>query len=69
MRLRRDMSKQLEFMADRIKVNGPRIDGSYAVTFETGEYEQDKVAKILSIPQQTVVRVIIQAEDEETKSE
>lgn len=61
--------KQISFLADKIRVNGPKVDGSYTVTFETGEYEQENVAKVLSIPQQTVVRVIIVQDETESTEE
>jgi len=57
----------MTFDADKIKVNGPRMDGSFAVTFEVGEYEQEKIAKLLLIPQNTVVRVTIDTEDSYVK--
>jgi hypothetical protein len=47
----------IAFSADKVKVNGPRADGSYAITFETGEYEQEKVAEILKLPTQTALHV------------
>ncbi len=56
-----DMEK-IEFIADKIYVRGPRVDGSYVVTFEVGEYMQPKVAKLLTIPQQTNVKVGVEEE-------
>ena len=47
----------IEFKADKINIRGPRIDGSYVITFEVGEYEQKKVAQMMLIPQQTMVNV------------
>lgn len=51
--------KKLELIADKIIVRGPKIDGGYSVTFELGEYMQQKVAEILKIPQQTEVKIIV----------
>ena len=53
----------LEFSADKIKINGPKVDGGFTVTFETGEQEQINVAKLLAIPQQTSVKVKIEIND------
>lgn len=39
--------EKITILADRIKINGPRVDNSYTVTFEVGEYEREKVAKLL----------------------
>lgn len=46
--------------ADKVKVNGPKVDGSYSITFETGEYEQLNVAKIMTIPQQTPLKITVE---------
>jgi hypothetical protein len=51
--------KPIVFTADKIRISGPRIDGSYTVTFETGEYEQEKISEILKLPQQAVVEVSV----------
>lgn len=47
----------LEFDSDKITVRGPLADGGFLVSFYVGEYEQSKVASLLKIPQQTVVKV------------
>jgi len=47
------------FNADKLRISGPKVDGSYSVTFETGEYEQQKIAELLTIPQQTPMTVIV----------
>ena len=41
--------KQITFGADNIVIRGPRVDGTYSITFETGEYERDKVADLLKM--------------------
>jgi hypothetical protein len=53
----------IEFTADGKKVNGPRIDGSYTVTFELGEYEAGKIADLIRIPQQTTLKVSVEVEN------
>lgn len=47
----------ITFTADRIKVTGPKIDGSYSVTFETGEYEVEKVSEIMKLKPMVIVTV------------
>lgn len=49
----------IELIADKVKINGPRMDGSYTILLEVGEYEQGKVAQIMCIPQQTLLKVSI----------
>lgn len=54
----------LQFKADHIQVSGPKAsDGSYKVTFETGEYSQEQVAALLMIPQRTVITVSVEYEE------
>ena len=52
----------IEFKADRIKVSGPKIDGSYTIVFEVGEYEQKKVAELLKLPQMTILSITVESE-------
>lgn len=51
----------LKFIADSFLIRGPRkTDGSYVISFETGEYQQKEIASILaSIPPQTALEVTI----------
>ncbi len=51
--------------ADKIKVSGPKVDGSFTVSLDVGEYEQRNVAMLLGIPQNTVVKVTIEQDDHE----
>ena len=53
----------IRFSADKVKVFGPKVDGSFTVTFDVGEYEQKKVAELLGIPQQTMLSVTIELYD------
>lgn len=55
---------RISFGADKVKIRGPRVDGSWVVTFETGEYEQDKIAELLKIPQNTEIKVIVEVNNE-----
>lgn len=53
---------QIQFGADSLKMSGPLRDGSYTVTFSTGEYEQLNIAKLLTIPQQVPLRITVEVE-------
>lgn len=53
---------RVEFVADKILVRGPRVDGTWVVSLECGEYMQAKVADLLKIPQMTAVKVGIEEE-------
>ena len=52
-------NKKIEFLADSLKVNGPRVDGGYSITLSVGEYEQAEVSRLINIPQQTPLSVVI----------
>jgi len=52
-------SKSIVLIADKVGIVGPLIDGGYKLSFYVGEYEQSKVAKLLSIPQQTELQLEI----------
>lgn len=53
----------IEFYADRVKVAGPDKDDGYKVTFETGEYMQNQMAKILNLPTKTNLKVTVEVEE------
>lgn len=37
------------FVADKVKVHGPKIDGTFTVTFETGEYAWEQIKELPSL--------------------
>ena len=51
---------KVELFADKIKISGPRIDGSWVVSFEMGEDMKMDVAKLLAIPYQTMIKVTVE---------
>lgn len=53
----------MEFTADKVKINGPKADGGFTVSFEVGEYESARVAALLSIPSQTPIKVTVEANE------
>ena len=56
------LSIKIELIADKIKVNGPRLDNAYTITLEVGEYEREKIAQITSIAQPANFKVSIEVE-------
>ena len=59
--------QSVEFKADKTYVSGPKAsDGSYTVKFETGEYEQLNVAKLMVVPQRAVMTVNVTIDDDQT---
>jgi hypothetical protein len=57
--------EEIVLLADKIKFSGPRVDGSYSVTLETGEYEQGKIAQLMALPQQTPLKISISIYDKQ----
>ena len=39
--------EEIKIMSDGFKVYGPKVDGSYTLTFSIGEYEKSKIAKLI----------------------
>jgi hypothetical protein len=54
-------SQKIEYMADGFRINGPRIDGSWTVTYTLGEYEASKLKPHFDIPSQTVLKITVEA--------
>lgn len=52
----------MQFLADKVRVNGPLADGGYSVTFSVGEYESSKVAQLLTIPQDVIKKVTVEVD-------
>ena len=42
-------NNKVEIGADKVKVYGPKVDGGYNITIETGEYSQQDIAKLMAI--------------------
>ena len=49
----------IKLISDKVVIRGPNADGGYTITFYVGEYEQDKVAEIMKIPQMTEIEIVI----------
>ena len=63
-----EKNNKIELLVDKIKINGPKLDNSYSVTLEVGEYEQSKISKIMAIQQPTVFKVMIERAEETWKT-
>ena len=51
---------KIQFMSDKVSLSGPRIDGTYKVTLEVGEYERKKLAELLSLEDRKIIKVTIE---------
>ena len=49
----------IEIGVDGFKVTGPKTDGTYQVTFTTGEYMRIAVAKLMVLEQSDVNKITI----------
>ena len=56
------------FIADKVKLNGPKIDGGYSVTFEVGGYVWDQIKELPRVNGETIV-VAVMVERVEKKKE
>lgn len=56
----------INFESDKVKISGPRVDGSYTATFDIGEYNQRQVSELLLIPQMTELKVRVEYGKEKT---
>ena len=54
----------IKFKADRVKISGPRVDESFVVSFETGEYEKMKLADLFLIESDKVLEVSVKIDGE-----
>ena len=55
----------ISFVADRVRLNGPRIDGSYTLSFEVGEYMYDSIK---DIPKLNNAQIYVTVNDHESKT-
>ena len=42
---------KVKLLVDKIRISGPRIDGSYTISLEVGEYEKGNLARLLILPE------------------
>lgn len=49
-------NKSILFIADRVSLRGPRVgDGSYTITFETGEFAWDMIKDLPNLNGESIV--------------
>ena len=53
---------KIEFIADKVKINGPKIDGTYTISFDVGEYAYDQ---IMHLPKMNGSAMYLVVTDEE----
>ena len=51
---------KIQLASDGYKINGPKVDGNWTVTFNVGEYEVEEIAKLLMLPKDTMLKVTIE---------
>jgi hypothetical protein len=51
---------KIQLEADALKIVGPKVDGSLSLSFSVGAHQQLEVAKLLTIPQQTILNVTVE---------
>jgi len=56
--------KLIKFMADKVSLNGPSVDGSYKVTFTVGEYMVKNIQELVSVFDKNI-KVAVQIEEED----
>ena len=47
--------------ADKVSVTGPKVDGSYSVKFEVGEYEVANVTRLMLLPKDEMIKLQVNA--------
>lgn len=55
---------KIEFIADRVMIRERESDNSYKVQFSTGEYAKREMAKLLLLPKDVEIKVIVEVQSE-----
>jgi len=58
---------EVEFIADKVRISGPKIDGGYVISFEVGEHMANKVSDTIKLPQNTILKVNVTPLENEDK--
>jgi len=56
----------INFVADRVKISGPRVDGNFTITFDVGEYQYDNIKDIPKL-NDDVLYVTVSNDERKTK--
>ena len=49
--------EKIEFIADKITMRGPQVDGNFVISLNVGEYEKEKVAQLIKLEGNVKVRI------------
>lgn len=52
----------IEFKADRVSIRGPKVDGTYVISFDCGEYQRQNVQALLGLEPEQVLTVTVDTE-------
>lgn len=55
--------EKLTFLADKVKISGPRVDDSYVITFEVGDYAYDQISQLPKL-NGAIIKVEVSGEEE-----
>ena len=53
------MKDDIIFVADRLRISGPLVDGGFRISLDVGEYMADRVADLVKLPQQVPLEVTV----------
>ncbi len=56
------VEEPIKFIADKVKITGPKHDGSFTVSFETGEYGWSKIKDLPDLNGK-VLKIQVESED------
>lgn len=49
------MKEPITFIADKVKMNGPKVDGTFTISFDTGEYAWDLIKDLPNLNGESIV--------------
>lgn len=53
---------KISFVADKVKISGPKVDGTMTVSLDVGEYERKALREILSVPSDVPIAVTLEVD-------
>jgi hypothetical protein len=56
---------EINFQADSVDVSRRKLDGSRQVVLTVGEYEVNKIAGLLLVPESKMIKVSLEIDDNE----
>ncbi|MEM3077606.1 MAG: hypothetical protein QXW38_08335 [Candidatus Nitrosotenuis sp.] len=55
---------KVKFQSDKVYIRGPKVDGSYQVAFEIGEYQRPNIKDLVTV-QDKVLNITVEATEDE----